>query len=71
MSCLMREVKRDGKGLFIHFGPCRLRPVEPETTRFEPNDQVLIEPEKHRYIEGVQVSKERGYSEIWRRQANF
>jgi hypothetical protein len=69
-----REVKRDRIGLFVYYGPCRIRPHRPRRTKFDLGDMVNMvgamdcfffdTPEK-----GVRIyNEDYKYHEVWKRR---
>lgn len=64
---LQREVKKDGRGFYINFGGCRLRPNPPDRTRFNLGEEVSMTIYDMRTVASARVfkynEKER---EIWR-----
>ena len=49
MNFLQREIKKDGKGLYINYGSCRLRPSKPKETKFEEGELVSMMHEGSKY----------------------
>lgn len=67
VKCLHREIKIDGRGLFVYFGGYRLRPRNPRTTKFRLNEEIALDYDFYRIAdEGAKVFKENSYSELWK-----
>jgi len=64
MRFLQREVKKDGKGLYVHYGPIRLRPLKGKT-RFEEGALVSMTEEKKYFPVSKRIFNGVEEYEIW------
>ena len=61
---LRREIKMDGKGLFVYYGPSRFRPNPRTTTQFKIQEIVSIDL-TYRYSDSAKVFNNIKTYEIW------